>query len=73
MPPLGNGDAIRAVRNTSGVLYAEYDSGPRELYDLTWDPYQLENQHNVAPSGYLKRLSRRLSELATCAGKTCRD
>ena len=73
LPPLGNGDAIRAVRNRNGVLYAEYDSGPRELYDLTWDPYQLDSQHDVAPSGHLKQLSRRLSELATCAGKTCRD
>jgi N-acetylglucosamine-6-sulfatase len=73
LPPMGNGDAIRAVRSLDGVLYAEYDSGSRELYDLTQDPYQLESQHDVAPPGHLKQLSRRLSELATCAGKTCRD
>jgi arylsulfatase A-like enzyme len=73
MPPLGNGDAVRAVRSLDGVLYAEYDSGPRELYDLTSDPYQLESQHDIAPPGHLQALSRRLSKLATCAGKTCRD
>jgi arylsulfatase A-like enzyme len=73
LPPLGNGDAIRAVRNLDGVLYAEYDSGPMELYDLTQDPYQLESLHDVAPRGRLKKLSRRLAELATCAGDTCRD
>ena len=71
-PPLGNGDAIRAVRSLDGVLYAEYDSGPRELYDLTRDPYELENQHHVAPRAYLEKLSRRLAELATCAGDMCR-
>lgn len=72
LPPLGNGDAIRAVRTIDGVLYAEYDSGPRELYDLKLDRYELESQHDVAPPGQLRRLSRRLSELATCAGETCR-
>lgn len=73
LPPTGNGDAIRAVRSLDGVLYAEYDSGSRELYDLTRDPYQLASRHDVVPPGHLDKLSRRLSELATCAGKTCRD
>lgn len=73
LPPLGNGDAIRAVRNLDGVLYAEYDSGPRELYDLTWDPYQLESQHDLASPRQLQRLSRRLWELGTCSGKSCRE
>ncbi len=72
LPPLGNGDAIRALRSLDGVLYAEYDSGPRELYDLTLDPYELENQYDLEPPGHLNQLSRRLWELATCVGETCR-
>ncbi|MDQ5871911.1 MAG: sulfatase-like hydrolase/transferase, partial [Acidobacteriota bacterium] len=71
-PPLGNGDAIRAVRTLDGVLYAEYQSGPKELYDLTTDPFELVSQHNVASPEYLNALSARLAELATCAGDTCR-
>ena len=71
-PPLGNGDAIRAVRSLDGVLYAEYQSGPKELYDLTTDPFELVSQHNLAPPEYLNALSVRLAELATCAGDTCR-
>jgi N-acetylglucosamine-6-sulfatase len=70
-PPLGNGDAIRALR-TRDAVYVEYASGPRELYDLRADPFQLENVHDAAPPGRLRRLSRRLAELATCAGDTCR-
>ena len=73
LPPLGNGDAIRAVRTADGVLYAEYDSGPKELYDLASDPYQLENAYAGAPQGSLRHLSRRLWELARCAGETCRQ
>lgn len=71
-PPLGNGDAIRALRTLSGVLYAEYESGPKELYDLKRDPYELENLHASASPGQLTHLSRRLWELATCAGEGCR-
>jgi len=71
LPPLGNGDEIRALR-TRDAVYVEYASGPRELYDLRADPYQLESLHETAPPGRLRRLSRRLWELATCAGDTCR-
>lgn len=71
-PPQGNGDAIRAVRSLDGFLYAEYQSGAKELYDLTADPFQLQSQHTVAPAEYLNALSTRLAELATCAAEACR-
>jgi N-acetylglucosamine-6-sulfatase len=70
-PPLGNGDAIRALR-TRDAVYVEYASGPRELYDLRADPYQLESLHDAARPRQLGKLSRRLEELAACAGDTCR-
>lgn len=72
LPPLGNGDAVRALRTFDGELYAEYESGPVELYDLRTDPYQLESLHKVTNTAQLGRLARRLAELATCAGETCR-
>ena len=53
-------------------MYVEYASGPRELYDLRTDPYQLESLHETARPSHLRRLSRRLAELATCAGDSCR-
>jgi N-acetylglucosamine-6-sulfatase len=72
LPPLGNGDAVRAVRTFRDELYAEYESGPIEFYDLRGDPYQLGSLHDVTAISYLKRLAHRLGELATCAGETCR-
>ena len=50
-----------AVR-TSRYLYASYDSGEEELYDLAQDPYELENLAGSAPveqarlDGVLERL-----------------
>jgi arylsulfatase A-like enzyme len=38
-----------AVR-TSRYLYAVYDTGERELYDLAADRYQLRNLSNAAPA-----------------------
>ncbi len=64
---------IRALRGRDEI-YAEWRiTGERELYDLRADPYQLESQHDTAPPGHLRRLARRLAELATCAGDTCRE
>ena len=50
-----------AVR-TSRYLYASYDTGERELYDLAQDPFELENLAGSAPveqarlDGVLERL-----------------
>lgn len=71
IPEMG-GDELRGLR-TRDRIYIEYLSGPRELYDLHEDPYQLDSLHETAPPGQLRRLSRRLAELATCAGETCRE
>ena len=50
-----------AVR-TSRYLYAIYNTGERELYDLAEDPYQLQNLSRAAP-GLLARLQRVLDRL----------
>lgn len=67
---LGSGE-VRGLR-TEDMVYVEFTSGSRELYDLRQDPYQLDSLHDTAPPGQLRRLSRRLEKLATCAEDTCR-
>lgn len=86
-PAALGGEEIRALRTRdafqsgptpapagapSPALYVEYRSGARELYDLSADPYQLESLHQAVPPGHQRRWSRRLAELAGCAGGTCR-
>jgi N-acetylglucosamine-6-sulfatase len=68
-PGAGHFDAIRS-RN---YLYAEYQNGDRELYDLQKDPYELQSQHaNPAYAEVENALAGRLRNLVTCAGATCR-
>jgi N-acetylglucosamine-6-sulfatase len=63
LPPSQNGDVILALR-TEHELYVEYRSGPRELYDLDSDPYQLQNVYATANPAHIAALSQRLAELA---------
>jgi arylsulfatase A-like enzyme len=63
LPPSQNGDVILALR-TEHELYVEYRSGPRELYDLDSDPFQLQNVYATADPAHIAELSRRLAELA---------
>lgn len=42
----GRGDFEFFGVRTAGWTYVEYNNGEKELYDLTADPYQLENQAN---------------------------
>lgn len=70
-PGVVPGDEIRALR-TRDMLYVEFASGPRELYDLTADPYQLQSLHETATPALMAELSARLSQLATCTAGSCR-
>jgi N-acetylglucosamine-6-sulfatase len=66
-PGAGHFDAIRS-RN---FLYAEYQNGDRELYDLQKDPYELQSEHaNPAYDQIKAALAARLHNLVTCAGGT---
>jgi N-acetylglucosamine-6-sulfatase len=67
LPPEQNGDVIKAVR-TEHEVYVEYQSGPRELYDLRTDPDQLQNSYATADPGHIADLSERLAELAVSRG-----
>jgi N-acetylglucosamine-6-sulfatase len=63
-------DAIR----TRNWIYAEFESGERELYDLRRDPYELQSLHaDPRYAGLRAALAARLHVLETCAGATCRE
>jgi N-acetylglucosamine-6-sulfatase len=55
------------------LLYTEYETGERELYDLRKDPYELSNLARGAEQSLLRSLSRRLQALASCASQECRE
>ena len=48
-------------------------NGYRELYDLSADPYELENLHGSAGPALEERLQTRLDELRGCTGEGCRE
>jgi arylsulfatase A-like enzyme len=64
--------ATYVALRTHDYLYLESADGERELYDLTADPYQLENIESVADPGLLAALSDRLRALAACSAAACR-
>jgi arylsulfatase A-like enzyme len=54
------------------MVYVEYGTGERELYDLAADPHQLSNLAAETDPALLGALSARVAELAACAGAECR-
>lgn len=61
-----------AVRTSDGRLYAEYGTGEKEYYDLSKDPYQLENAYPTMDPALRDDLSAKLADLKNCAGEACR-
>lgn len=66
------GGAFRAIRGPDYV-YVEYANGEIEFYDLTADPYQLENLTGSLSAETLSALQAKLGELKYCEDKTCRE
>ncbi len=63
---------FKAIR-TERYMYAEHDTGEKELYDLQKDPFELQSRHNYATYASVKaELAARLHELQDCAGSSCR-
>jgi arylsulfatase A-like enzyme len=60
-----------AALRTERLMYAEYDHGEREFYDLLNDPYQLENSVTQVDPDLIEVLSARLAAAKTCAGAEC--
>ena len=69
-PPVPTNKGVR----TQGHMYVEYDTGERELYDLSADPYQLQSISRTANTEQLySSLQSRLNALKDCSGEGCRS
>ena len=69
---LGSRPAYQAVR-TKQYIYVEYASGERELYNLSTDPYQLNNVYATSDPALVTSLKSRLDALRNCSGGGCRS
>lgn len=63
--------AFDAVR-TKNHLLVDYTVQRDELYDLSRDPYQLDNYITTAPSNLKRDLRKKLIALRDCAGASCK-
>ncbi|MFD1932499.1 sulfatase [Nonomuraea mangrovi] len=63
--------AYSALR-TATHTYVKYVTGETQLYDLTTDPYELNNLAATADPGLVRDLQARLDLMRTCSGATCR-
>jgi N-acetylglucosamine-6-sulfatase len=63
---------FNAIR-TSEVIYVEYGTGERELYDLRQDPHQLINVVEDADPALVEALAARMLALEVCSGEECRS
>ncbi len=62
-----------AAIRTERYLYAEHDTGEKELYDLKHDPFELRSRHDdPAYASIQAQLAARLQQLRSCAGSSCR-
>lgn len=69
----GNGiPPFRALRSPD-LLYVEYASGERELYDRRADPFEMDNIVDRADPRTVATYSERATALAGCARDRCRD
>jgi N-acetylglucosamine-6-sulfatase len=64
-PFSGNPPSYRALRLTNG-LYVEYADGAREYYDLSSDPYELDNVYSSLPPARVVALHDELVSLEHC-------
>ena len=68
----GGTPPFEAVR-TATHKYVEYDNGEKELYDLTNDPYELENVYEGADPALVEDLKTKLEALKSCSEAGCRE
>jgi N-acetylglucosamine-6-sulfatase len=60
--------------HTHQYMFTEYDTGERELYDLSADPYQLQSKPRTAVNEQLySSLQSRLNALRACSAEGCRS
>jgi N-acetylglucosamine-6-sulfatase len=62
-------EAIRTAR----YMYAEHNTGEKELYDLQKDPFELQSRQNSSAYNSVQaQLASDLHQLESCAGASCR-
>jgi arylsulfatase A-like enzyme len=66
LPPGDAPPPYRTLR-TAQWAYTEYDGGEREIYDMSADPYQLQNLGHTAADATIAPLSQRLAALRACS------
>ncbi len=57
---------------TANHLYVEYETGEKELYNLSKDPYELTNRYASADAALRSKLRARLNTLRDRTGPECR-
>jgi N-acetylglucosamine-6-sulfatase len=67
-PPVPTNKGVRTQQH----MYVEYDTGERELYDLSTDPYQLQSKPRTGNEQLYSTLESRLNALRACSGEGCR-
>jgi N-acetylglucosamine-6-sulfatase len=70
---VGKKDRVYGAVRTETHKYVEYGNGEKELYNLTNDPYELENIHETAAPSLAEDLKTRLEALRNCSGDGCRE
>jgi N-acetylglucosamine-6-sulfatase len=73
MPTQRRGIPAYAALRTATHTYVVYSTGERELYDLTADPYQLDNIIATADRRLVDRLDAWLAAYRKCHGAGCRS
>jgi len=63
---------FKALR-TNRWFYVTYENGEVELYDRSFDPYEMVNLASRADPALLQALQEQTQALASCAGPTCRE
>lgn len=72
MPSVPSYRALRASLLADDLLYVEYETGERELYDIRADPHQLVNSAgDLEPEG-VTAMAAKIEALRRCVGAECR-
>ncbi len=58
---------------TANCTYVKYANQEQELYNLSQDPYQLNNLAQIIQPKIIKQYARRLVRLSNCQEQTCRQ
>ena len=64
--------AFSAIRSQN-FMFIEYANGEKEYYDLSIDPYQLDNKASSLNPDMLTKFSAKVNELKTCTSDACRN